>query len=168
MFGLFRKKAKAKIEKKVVSTIPGIGYDPELIHQLSGEHQELLNSFGKMADAAEKQNWYQTQKHLSTFATELRGHLLTENVKLYVCLSRNFSHDPETQQIAMEFRKDMMHIGRTVNQFVTRYEVAAWNSEMKEMFSSELAGIGEVLVKRIDHEEQSLYPLYLPEEAYAR
>ena len=67
----------------------------------------------------------------------------------------------------MEFRKEMMHIGRAVNQFVTRYEVAVWSDEMKKNFASELAGIGDVLVKRIEHEEQSLYPLYLPEEAYA-
>ena len=167
MFGLFKKKSEARPEKASASTTPGISYDPELIGQLADEHQSLLSIFGEMSDAAEKQNWPLTQKHLKSFATALRGHLLAENVKLYVYLSKSFASDPETQNIAKEFRKEMMHIGRAVNQFVTRYEVAAWSEEMKENFSSELAGIGEVLVKRIEHEEQSLYPLYLPEDAYS-
>ncbi|MRI32906.1 hypothetical protein EOPP23_07900 [Endozoicomonas sp. OPT23] len=167
MFEFFKRKAKVKVEKVEGNITAGLGYDPDLISQLSDEHQELLSIFGEMSEAAEKQNWSLTQSHLKTFATSLRGHLLTENVKLYVYLSRSFANDPETQTIALEFRKEMMHIGRAVNQFVTRYEVAEWNSEMKENFASELSGIGEVLVRRIEHEEQSLYPLYLPEEAYA-
>ena len=59
MFGLFKKKTKVK--KMPVNTTVGIGYDPELINQLSAEHQDLLGIFGEMSEAAEKQNWSLTK-----------------------------------------------------------------------------------------------------------
>jgi hypothetical protein len=37
---------------------------------------------------------------------------------------------------------------------------------MRQNFLPELLGIGEVLVERIEREENTLYPLYMPKEHY--
>jgi len=76
------------------------------------------------------------------------------------------ANDPANKDIMMNFRQEMMQIGRAVNQFVTRYEQENWNAEMKAHFLDELLGIGEVLVRRIEQEESVLYPLYMPESHY--
>ncbi len=167
MFGFFRKKKKTEPKKSVGPVNGGITYDEKLISQFTGEHQELLSLFGDMVEAAEAENWAKVQKTLKVFTTILRGHLLTENLKLYVYLTNNLKSDPESLSIIREFRQEMMQIGRAVNQFVTHYGALKWTEGMKTEFLPELHGIGEVLVKRIQHEEQVLYPLYLPEQSYA-
>ena len=168
MFGLFKKKEK-QVSTPDMSAAPaskGITYDDQLIGQFHAEHQALLKLFTLIKDSAERQDFAKVQKHLKKFTSVLRGHLLTENVKLYVYLSRSLANDPANKDIMMNFRQEMMQIGRAVNQFVTRYEQDNWNAEMKAHFLDELLGIGEVLVRRIEQEESVLYPLYMPESHY--
>jgi len=87
-------------------------------------------------------------------------------VKLYVYLTKELAHDPENKEIILSFRREMMQIGKVVNQFVTRYDRPLWSLDMRQHFLPELLSIGEVLVERIQREENTLYPLYMPKENY--
>lgn len=168
MFGLFKRREKQATAE--VKTEPGlsqgISYDPGLIDQFHAEHQALLSLFGTIKTAAEKQDFKTVQKNLKKFTSILRGHLLTENVKLYVYLSKELTNDDESREIIMTFRREMMQIGKAVNQFVTRYDKPDWSAEMEVSFLDELLSIGDVLVHRIEQEESTLYPLYMPEAHY--
>lgn len=170
MFGLFKKqeKKKAAPATPVMSQASnkGISYDQSLIDQFEAEHQSLISLFGKIKTSAESQDFKGVQKYLKKFTSVLRGHLLTENVKLYVYLSKALANDIENKEIMMTFRQEMMQIGRVVNQFVTRYEQTIWDNDMKANFLDELLAIGDVLVRRIEQEESVLYPLYMPEDHY--
>lgn len=168
MFGFFKRSKESTAKPEVAPQLnnDGIGYDSGLIDQFEAEHQALLNLFGLIKDAAEKQDFKNVKKHLKKFTSILRGHLLTENVKLYIYLSRELANDIENKEIIMTFRREMMQIGRAVNQFVTRYDQEEWNDTMKANFLSELLSIGDVLVHRIQQEESTLYPLYMPENHY--
>jgi len=167
MFGLFKRREK-QVTEPVTEIKPseGINYDSGLIDQFHAEHQALLNLFTAIKASAEKQDFKSVRKNLKKFTSILRGHLLTENVKLYVYLSKELAHDPENKDIIMTFRREMMGIGKAVNQFVTRYGKETWTAEMERTFLPELVSIGEVLVHRIEQEESTLYPLYMPEAHY--
>lgn len=168
MFGLFKRREKQAVAEVQSQPAPsqGISYDSGLIDQFHAEHQALLKLFTIIKTAAEKQDFKLVQKNLKKFTSILRGHLLTENVKLYVYLSKELAHDPENKEIIMTFRREMMGIGKAVNQFVTRYDKESWTLDMERNFLGELVSIGEVLVHRIEQEESTLYPLYMPEAHY--
>lgn len=168
MFGFFKRREKqvvADTQPQPMQT-QGISYDSGLIDQFHAEHQALLNLFGLIKTSAEKQDFKSVRKNLKKFTSILRGHLLTENVKLYVYLSKELARDSENREIIMTFRREMMQIGKAVNQFVTRYDKEDWTLEMEKNFLGELITIGEVLVHRIEQEESTLYPLYMPEDHY--
>jgi hypothetical protein len=169
MFGLFKKK-KRSIEiapSNIISASnEGVAFDNNLIDTFQAEHQDLLRLFGDIKVAAEKDDFKRVQIKLKKFTSILRGHLLTENVKLYVYLTKELAHDPENKEIILSFRREMMQIGKVVNQFVTRYDRPLWSLGMRQHFLPELLSIGEVLVERIQREENTLYPLYMPKENY--
>jgi len=169
MFGLLKKRRNSKVLKKntVSSPSEGISYDDNLIETFQDEHQTLLKLFGIIKSAAEQKDFKLVQVKLKQFTSILRGHLLTENVKLYVYLSKELANDPENKEIIMSFRREMMQIGKVVNQFVTAYSKPVWSTDMREYFLPEFLDIGEVLVERIEREENTLYPLYLPKDHYS-
>lgn len=169
MFGFLKKKKQRaeNIQPTLAPTVnAGIGYDDELINTFQAEHQGLLRLFGDIKAAAERDDFKLVQIKLKKFTSILRGHLLTENVKLYVYLSKELAHDPENKDIIMSFRREMMQIGKVVNQFVTKYDRLLWTLDMRQDFLPELLAIGQVLIERIEREESTLYPLYMPKENY--
>ena len=169
MFGFLTKKRRSKVPQRKAVTSPseGISYDDSLIENFQDEHKSLLRLFGVIKAAAEQKDFKRVQIKLKRFTSILRGHLLTENVKLYVYLSKELANDPENKEIIMSFRREMMQIGKVVNQFVTAYSKPVWSDDMREYFLPELLAIGEVLVERIEREENTLYPLYLPKDHYS-
>jgi len=171
MFRFFKKNKIVEPEpapapKPARAPSEGISYDENLISTFEAEHQALLRLFVEIKEAAESNNFPIVKERLKKFTSILRGHLLTENVKLYVYLSRELAHDVENKEIIMAFRREMMQIGKAVNQFVTLYDKPIWSREMETTFLPELLAIGEVLVQRIEREESTLYPLYMPEAHY--
>lgn len=169
MFGFLKKKKRSAevLQSNVIPTSSaGISYDDSLIDTFQSEHQDLLRLFGIIKSSAENNDFKMVQIKLKQFASILRGHLLTENVKLYVYLSKELAKDPENKEIIMSFRREMMQIGKVVNRFVTTYDRPLWSLDMRQNFLPELLGIGEVLVERIEREENTLYPLYMPKEHY--
>lgn len=169
MFGFFKNKRRsAEVLKPNVASEShdGISYDHDLIDTFQAEHQSLLRLFGDIRKAAEEEDYKIVHVKLKKFTSILRGHLLTENVKLYVYLSKELAHDPENKEIIMSFRREMMQIGKVVNRFVTVYDRPLWSLDMRQDFLPELIAIGEILIERINREENTLYPLYMPKENY--
>jgi len=173
MFGRFfgfmkpSNKQESTQEKEV---IPGttLTYDKTLVIQLHNDHKALLVLYSKIGKYLEKEDYPNIQSHLAQFATLLRTHLLLENLKLYVYLTKALAHDAENLELMIGMRKEMGHIGRTVNQFLTRYtETLPWTPEKTQSFAGEFKHIGKILVERISREEQRLYTLYMPPSSYS-
>ncbi|OGS98820.1 MAG: hypothetical protein A3K04_10865 [Gallionellales bacterium RBG_16_56_9] len=151
------------------SVAPGtqLHYDPTLVPHFLDDHRMLLGIFGDI-DAAMKQRDVRVVKEkLNKFGDELNGHLLKENIRFYVYLQHSLKSDPENIAIMQGFRKEMQHIGKAVLDFLQKYTTEGdWNEAMWQNFQQELGGIGKVLTKRIQTEENTLYPLYLPPQDY--
>lgn len=142
-------------------------YDPSLVPNLVSDHRMLLGIFGEITAAMEQKNMIRTKEKLGEFGDALRGHLLKENVRFYVYLQHSLEGDAENAAIMDEFRREMQHIGKAVADFLHKYTAEdEWDGRMWQSFQQEAGGIGKVLTKRIDTEENSLYPLYLPQQDY--
>lgn len=144
------------------SAAPGtaIRYHPELVGQLLHDHQALLRLYTLTLAAARRGDVTQAADHLEEFRILLQGHLLTENVRLYVYMEHALANDASSHQLIRSFRHEMDGIGRAVVDFLSAYRDLAQHPELAPQFVEALEGIGKVLAERIRREEQTLYPLY--------
>lgn len=162
MFGFFRKK-RHEPQPTAYRSAPGthISYSPELIGSLKSDHQALLTLYGEIQSDLDARRYPKIVEKLAEFRTALTSHLLTENVRLYVYLDRQFSRDETNSELIRSFRKEMDNIGRIAMNFLRKYEELGVDAELAKHFARDFATIGEVLTNRIKREEETLYPLYM-------
>ena len=161
--------APKRMEQPPQGVAPGtnLHYDPDLVPNLVADHQVLLGIFGEIGAAMNQKNMSLVKQKLGEFGDTLRGHLLKENIRFYVYLQHSLDGEPDNAAIMHDFRKEMQHIGKAVADFLHKYTAAGdWSEAMWQDFQQEVGGIGTVLVKRIQTEENILYPLYLPVQDY--
>ena len=149
---------------EVQATAPGtnIRYCPDLVSQLEVDHQKLLQIFSKIGNSFKAGDRLGTVQHLEDFRGAIQGHLLTENVRLYIYLEHALAQDAESHALIHEFRLEMAGIGKAVLAFLGKYRELAVQPNLAESFGDDLKAVGKVLVERIQREESTLYPLYLP------
>lgn len=140
-----------------------IRYSPELIDNLKSDHKDLLALYTAIKADFEQQEYTKVVEKLADLRTALTSHLLTENVRLYVYLDRQFSTDEINSELIRSFRREIDGISRIAMNFLEKYEELGVDADLAARFSEELATISKVLSKRIAKEEQVLYALYLPE-----
>lgn len=168
MFELFRKKEKKQEppagENIEYPAAPGteIRYSPDLVGELTGEHRQLVGLYGDIQSAFDQEDYDRVSELLETFRGILQGHLLTENIRLYIYLERNFSRDETNAELIREFRREMDGIGKTVMNFLRKYEAIGVDRDLSAAFGRDFAELGRVLTRRIEREETTLYPLYMP------
>jgi regulator of sigma D len=144
------------------ATAPGTGihFHPELVEKLSHEHRMLLKLFTQTQAAARQGDVVHAAQHAEAFRVLLQGHLLSENVRLYVYLEHSLAGDASSFALIRAFRHEMDGIGKAVMDFLGRYRDLAQRPDLAAQFLHELDGIGQVLAQRIAREEETLYPLY--------
>lgn len=146
------------------ASAPGthIGYHPELVSQLEGDHQNLLRIMGTVGQALAAHDLKAVVQRLDEFRSAIQDHLLTENVRLYVYLEHALVQDPVSHALIHEFRREMDGIGKAVLNFLAKYRELERQPDLVHTFGDDLYAVGKVLAERIRREEAMLYPLYLP------
>lgn len=175
MFGfLFRKSTRPDVSEKASreepsragegASAPGttIRYSADLIGRLKGDHARLLAVFARIQQAFEQQDLASVSRALAEFRAAIQGHLLAENVRLYIYLEHQLADDGASSELIRGFRHEMDGIGKAVMSFLNKYKNIAAEPMLAESFGGDLAAVGEVLVSRIEREEATLYPLYVP------
>ncbi len=171
MFDFFKKKGDSKPAATAApaaqqyNTAPGteIRYHPELVEQLKSDHQTLLGIYGEIQAAFDAGDYARVSEKLDAFRTGLQGHLLTENVRLYIYLDRCLASDETNSELIRGFRREMDGIAKVAMNFLKKYEAIGVDKELAGAFAKDFATIGQVLGERIQKEEQVLYPLYMPQ-----
>lgn len=145
-------------------TAPGTGirYSPTLIDELKSDHKQLLGIYTAIQTAFDKGDYVTVSAKLNEFRIGLQGHLLTENVRFYIYLDRVHGQDEMNSDLIRGFRKEMDGIGRAALSFLKKYETIGVDKELAGAFAKDFAAIGAVLGERIQREESTLYPLYIP------
>ena len=146
-----------------VSGKNGIAYNSELIPRYVGEHRELLAIFTKIIDASENSQPKNIVVNLELFKQKFLDHIMDENFHLYLYLRQMLKMDDESHELMRIYQREMAGIRRDVLKFVDDYldDGAQYNSD----FHSQLLAIAGALKRRIDAEEDRLYPMYRPVES---
>ncbi|MFT3760258.1 hemerythrin domain-containing protein [Thauera sp.] len=139
-----------------------IRYSSDLIEHLVRDHRSMLDCFGQIGSAARSGRLDEVVPLLERFRADLHGHLLVENVRLYVYLEHALANDPASHALMHGFRHDMDEIGKKVVAFLTRYARLGEDPSLAASFVADLDAVGAALVDRIRREEEVLYPLYAP------
>ncbi len=171
MFSFLFKRGRARASKPALqepSSAPNtaITYDPNLIEKLKDDHGEMLSLYKEIEMLVESGDFERVHQALTRFKTMFHSHILLENVKLYIYLKHSLGTEVDSQAIVAEMRREMGHIGKAVNQFISKYSTWPWGVDLEESFSLELAQIGAAFVDRIQTEEDTLYTLYYSPEYY--
>jgi hypothetical protein len=143
-----------------------IAFKPALVDELRCEHRELVHLYKSLVATHQRGDFDAAVSNLKRFTYALRAHLLKENLHLYVYLKHALKDDPESSALMASMRVEMGKIGRVLNDFVTRYTSSPWDLEMRQDLGGELNKIAEVLMVRIEQEEDVLYPMYLHPSRY--
>lgn len=174
MFGFLFRKGKPAVNAPAAvppptpaatgAVAPGtaIHYHPELIGKLKQDHQALLALFGSIQAAFAAGRLQEVVGHLDAFRTGIQSHLLIENVRLYIYLEHQLAGDEASHQLIHDFRHEMDGIGKAVVGFLAKYKDLSVDTNLVASFGRDLEAVGKVLVDRIQREEATLYPLYLP------
>lgn len=150
------------------SSAPGtkIRFDGNLIPKFHREHQELIDLYTQVASSLNSGDYPRVRQGLMAFNDALRAHLLDENLRFYVYMQYIFKGDSDNEEIIRGFRQEMSQIGKVVYEFLGQYTVRDLTVTEVSDFKTQFDGIGEVLTRRIQAEEERLYPLYQPPETY--
>ena len=111
MFDFLFKKNKA--EDAPIETEEGIApgtnirFDPKLVSELKSDHQKLVKLFTELVSIAGQRDSQLLTKNLSNFGSLLRGHILKENVRLYVYLKSSLQADEDSLGIMQGFSQEM-------------------------------------------------------------
>ena len=165
MFGLFRRKKEQDGSQYAYAPGTRIAYDPHLVNELKDDHKKLVDLYHQVNDAYQRKDTEALKLHLLNFKVELTSHLLRENTKLYVYLKSKFDNDPNNRELVTDMQREMGKIGHDVFQFLrdANQPDMAFDAKFKE----QLDQIGQILVTRINAEEEMLYELYTPIERKA-
>lgn len=148
--------------KQAMAPGTSIGYNADLVPHLEADHQKLLQIFTAINTSFNAADLAATVQHLEDFRGAIQAHLLTENVRLYIYLEHALARDAGSHALVHEFRLEMDGIGKAVLAFLAKYRQMEAQPELAATFGSDLEAVGKVLVERIQREESTLYPLYLP------
>jgi hypothetical protein len=99
---------------------------------------------------------------LNAFKVHLEGHLIAENVRFYNYVENAMQGDSESTALVRSFRREMNAIARGVVDFVKKYQLSTFDQQVREEFMADYKTVYGLLAQRIEREESSLYPLYLP------
>jgi len=137
-----------------------IPYDPLLVNRLKHDHKNLVEMFLQITRHAQADEYRKIKHSLDNFFHEFNAHVLLEYTKLYVFLDYSFKNNSTTHELVGQFRKEMNLIGKAVRKFHDKWSDVGFDANNISHFKAEIQGIGEVLVKRIKTEEDSLYEIY--------
>lgn len=142
-----------------------IAYDDQLIARFKGHHQTLVKLFTGVSQAADAHDYAKLIEKLQKFIRVLEEHVLEENLRFYIYLSRCLD-DAEHREFVTDMKQEMNQISRSVRSFGRHYIEHGLNDDSIVKFQQELKEVGDALTDRVQREEESLYTLYLSPSDY--
>ena len=139
-----------------------IKYSHDLIPQLQHEHVELVELYNEISDLIEKQGYLEITSCLDKLKTKYNLHTMHENLYFYCYLEQFFQAQSEQFEVIRAYRKEMNVASNVMVRFIKKWHPQQISDHNIIEFTQEYKALGLVLAQHIDHEENHLYPLYLP------
>lgn len=137
-----------------------IGYSPQLISRLHGDHGSLIELFQGLEGLVQTQRLAELPAALASFKSKFDVHVLNENLRFYCYLEQRLEQRPADLALIRQFRREMDAIAREVVDFARRYQDSGVDAGTQQAFANDLRQMGRRLAQRIQREEADLYPLY--------
>lgn len=138
-------------------------HNPSLIYQLKNDHKRLLNIYSELYNI-----FLNSEKHeivvekLIQLKVMLEMHINFEDSILYSYLNSKYKNFDDKLSFIKGAKKEMENIIRVAIKFIDNCSNSELYNKNRNRFQKELKLIGEILMKRIEFEEERLYSLYLP------
>ena len=150
------KKAPVKKRRELIP------YNNRLIPLLEEDHKKLLSIFTSIVGHASDRNYAALTLGLNDFSDLLKNHLRKEGLDLYMYLELVVGKEEgqNDSKVFREFRLEMKGIAVAVSSAINKYTNIPVTDDTVDQFISDFTDLGDVLVDRIEREEQILYPIY--------
>jgi regulator of sigma D len=131
---------------------------PVLLDTLKQQHKELVRIIGQVNAALTFGDQARVLAALSSLCQSLRSHTALEAQRLYpgLACAADTSGDFKMLETAYDFSNNMKRITESLQDFLSRHET----SFHLERFHTCWNTLSEVLVRRIEAEDQTIYLLY--------
>jgi len=136
-------------------------YNPILIILLKRDHKRLFEIYGNIKNIFENGESYdKVINKLDELKAVLSMHIEFENSQLYSYLESIYKEDKIKLAFLYKADREMGDIVNIALKFIDKFSKLEILIKDREQFKKGLEEIGEVLVKRVEFEENRLYPLY--------
>lgn len=125
---------------------------------LQKQHREILTLLAGLEELVRRGSKpFEVLMKLGELSGKVKVHLAQEDQVLYPALLRH--KDPGIRETAQKFVQEMGGLAEAFGKFKTRYSSLDGLKENPAQFAAELNKIAAALKKRIQAEDQELYPL---------
>ncbi len=138
-------------------------HNPSLIHQLKDDHKKLFTIYNELYNL-----FINNEKHeivvekLIQLKVMLDMHIDFEDSLLYSYLNNKYRNINNKLSFINDAQKEMENIIKVALKFIDDCSNSELYNKHRDKFKKELELIGDILVKRVEFEEDRLYPLYVP------
>ena len=137
-------------------------YNHSLIGQLENDHRKIMDIYEEIkAHFHEDANHLKIKEKLHKLKTMLQMHIDFEDSLLYPYLSSGYRNDGENMTFIEKANAEMLELASNAFKFISDCTDEMLFAQNREKFKEDFSAIGEILSKRIEFEETSLYPLYV-------
>lgn len=166
MLTFFSRKPKKDEPAEVLKTPEApkeVPYDPGLIAALTHQHRDFVRLLQEVRTAAQVGQFDVVKITLEQLKDGLAGHLLREQLELHLYLIAHIKGE-DRMAVLKDMRASAVQVGQSVEGFLKHYTGYPVSARNAGMFDSEIDGVTEEFCRRTEHEEASIYTLYLPPE----
>ncbi len=138
-------------------------HNPSLIYQLKNDHKKLFNIYSELYNLfINDDNHDIVVEKLIQLKVMLDMHISFEDTLLYSYLNSKYRNINDKLSFINNAQKEMENIIKVALKFIDDCSNSELYNEHRDRFKKELKLIGDILVKRVEFEEDRLYPLYVP------
>jgi regulator of sigma D len=135
-------------------------HNPSLICQLKSDHKRLFNIYNELYNSFTSNSDHKIiEDKLNQLKIMLIIHINFEDALLYSYLKGRYKDSSKISFIDNS-NQEMGSISEVALNFIKECSNPELYHKHKERFQQELEIIGDILVKRVEFEEDRLYPLY--------
>jgi hemerythrin-like domain-containing protein len=130
----------------------------EKFRQQHGEMVQIVKQIsGYLTPEKAKPNAAEVSRLLSTLMGKLKVHLAMEDEGLYPSLGK--STDPNVRKLATQYQTEMGNLLPAVGNYAKKWSTPMQIEAAPSDFCKETKGLFEALAKRIERENNELYPM---------
>jgi len=134
----------------------------KLVKRWTKEHERIVVLTHRVLAEYSKNNHKLAKHELKLLSNLVIDHVTDENIEFYKLLKEESLISTKSKKSTKEFIETFKNVRLDLTKFLTKYTQDS--TELDEEFFDTLNEIAEVLIKRINYEEENLYRLLNNEE----